>query len=235
MTQSEIKERLISLPNDWNNLLGEEFKKEYYQVLLEKVTDAYCSDTVYPPVEKVFSAFYETKLDELKVVIIGQDPYHEEGQANGLAFSVSKNIKPPRSLTNIYKELNYEFNHPIPKNYGCLNSWAKQGVLLLNSTLTVKEGEANSHSKFGWSIFTDNVIKKTDSLDKPLVYILWGGFAIKKQELIKSKNALILQSAHPSPLSASRGFFHSNIFIKCNEYLKKNNLKEIDWQIKEEL
>jgi uracil-DNA glycosylase len=166
----------------------------------------------------------------VKVVILGQDPYHEKGQAHGLAFSTPEGRPIPRSLKNIFKEINNEYGNPIPES-GCLESWANQGVFLLNTVLTVEEGNANSHSKCGWQIFTDNVIKLLDCQTQPIVFMLWGKQAEKKKELIKNPNHLVLITSHPSPFSARRGFFGSNHFIKANEFLKQNNLKEINWRL----
>ncbi|MFA6624326.1 MAG: uracil-DNA glycosylase [Bacilli bacterium] len=232
MNEEEIRSFLSSFPDGWDELLKDEKNKTYYQNLLLSVSEKYLTEKVYPPYEKVFSAFSYTSVDDIKCVIIGQDPYFNEGQANGLAFSVNKGVRLPPSLLNIYKELFNEYSYPIPKN-GSLESWARQGVLLLNSSLTVKEGEPNSHSKLGWETFTDDVIKIIDSLDRPIVYLLCGNYAFKKSSLIKSRKAFIIHTAHPSPLSASRGFFDSNCFKRCNEYLIKNDIEPIDFQIKD--
>jgi uracil-DNA glycosylase len=230
MTREEIKETLLTFPNGWDKILNDEKNKLYYQSLVDEVSKKYISEKVFPPVEKVFNAFTLTSLDDVKVVIVGQDPYHEEGQANGLAFSVNTGVALPKSLQNIYKELFYEFGYPIPKN-GSLESWAKQGVLLLNDSLTVKEGEAASHSNLGWQTFTNNVIKALNQLDRPIVYLLWGNFANKKAELITNPKACVIHTAHPSPLSASRGFFCSSCFKRVNQFLKDNYLEPINWQI----
>lgn len=230
---NKIKEQLISLPSSWNALLKDEIEKDYYQQLVQKVSQEYIDEHVYPPVEQVFRALELTSPDEVKVVIIGQDPYHEEGQANGLAFSVSEGIILPPSLVNIYKELNREYNYPIPRHNGVLDPWAKQGVLLLNASLTVREGHANSHAKLGWMTFTDQIISALDKLDQPIVYLLWGNFALKKKELIHNPLSSVVSCAHPSPLSANRGFFDSDCFKQVNELLKEQGLTPIDWQIKE--
>lgn len=233
MTKEEIRNTLLAFPGKWNELLKEEKEKDYYLKLVDIVSEKYLSSTVYPPYEKVFSAFSLTSLENLKVVIIGQDPYFNEGQANGLAFSVGEGVKFPPSLLNIYKELFYEFGYPIPKTNGSLEKWAKQGVLLLNASLTVQAGEANSHAKLGWQTFTDNAISLIDKLDKPVVYLLWGNYAQAKASLIHSKNACIIKTAHPSPLSANKGFFCSDCFKKANRFLLENKLDAIDWKIED--
>ena len=226
---NKIKEQLISLPPSWNALLKDEIEKDYYQKLVQNVAQEYVDEHVYPPVEQVFRALELTSPSEVKVVIISQDPYHEEGQANGLAFSVSEGIILPPSLVNIYKELNREYNYPIPRHNGVLDPWAKQGVLLLNASLTVREGQANSHAKLGWMTFTDQLISALDKLDQPIVYLLWGNFARSKKKFITNKKHLVIESAHPSPLSAYNGFFKSHPFSKTNQFLIKNNLKPIEW------
>ena len=188
--------------------------------------------TIYPPKEEIFNAFKLCPIDNVKVVILGQDPYHEEGQAHGLAFSTPEGHSIPRSLKNIVKEIESEYGYPIPDS-GCLESWAKQGVFLLNTVLTVEEGNANSHSKCGWQTFTDNVIKILNNQKQPIVFLLWGKQAELKKELITNPNHLVLISAHPSPFSARRGFFGSNHFKLANEFLKENNLEEINWKIED--
>ncbi|MFA6861974.1 MAG: uracil-DNA glycosylase [Bacilli bacterium] len=233
MTASEVKEALTSFPGDWESLLKEEKNKDYYQKLVDVITKKYLSETVYPPYQQVFNALKLTPLNEVKCVIIGQDPYFNPGQANGLAFSVAKGVRLPPSLLNIYKELFYEYGYPIPQN-GCLDDWAKQGVLLLNASLTVHEGEPTSHSNLGWLTFTDDLISLLNKVDRPLVYLLWGKYAQSKETLITNPKALIIKTAHPSPMSATRGFFCSDCFKKCNKYLKENHLTEINFQIKDE-
>lgn len=233
MNQTEIKNKLMTLPIEWQALLRDEFEKEYYQKLIDEVSQHYLEETVYPPVEEVFRAFELTSPHDVKVVILGQDPYHEEGQANGLAFSVSEGIVLPPSLVNIYKELNFEYGYPIPRHNGGLEPWAKQGVLLLNSSLTVKEGMANSHAKLGWSLFTDAVIRVLDQLNKPIVYLLWGNFALKKAQVLMPNRNNVVSCPHPSPLSASRGFFHSDCFKEVNRLLLEQEQTPIDWQIKD--
>ena len=216
--------------NDWDLALKEEFEKDYFLKINDFINNEYETKTIYPPYDEIFNAFKLTPLNEVKVVILGQDPYHEKGQAHGLAFSTPAGRPKPRSLNNIFKEINAEYDYPIPES-GCLESWANQGVFLLNTVLTVEEGNANSHSKCGWQIFTDNVIKLLDCQTQPIVFMLWGKQAEKKKELIKNPNHLVLITSHPSPFSARRGFFGSNHFIKANEFLKQNNLKEINWRL----
>jgi uracil-DNA glycosylase len=230
MTEEEISKSLSAFPGQWDSFLSEEKKKDYYARLVKEITRRYLSEKVYPPYQQVFTAFSLTPLDEIKCVIIGQDPYFNEGQANGLAFSVAPGVRLPPSLLNIYKELFYEFGYPIPKN-GDLSPWAKQGVLLLNASLTVHEGEPNSHAGLGWQTFTDDVISLLNKLDRPIVYLLWGSYAYKKKELITNPKALIIHTAHPSPLSASKGFFCSDCFRKTNKYLKENGISPIDFRI----
>lgn len=218
--------------NDWAEVLKDEFEKDYYKELSLFVDKEYEDGICYPPKNEIFSAFNETALKDTRVVIIGQDPYHEEGQAHGMCFSVKPGIKTPRSLVNIYKEMRDDIGTDIPDN-GYLINWAKQGVLLLNTVLTVRQGEAFSHKKRGWEIFTDAVIKAVGSKEDPVVFILWGAPAQKKEELIVNKNHYIIKSAHPSPLSASRGFFGTKPFSKCNKFLTDKGYKPIDWQIED--
>ena len=216
--------------NDWDSVLADEFKKDYFLEIKDFVDSEYESKTVYPPYEEIFNAFKLTPLSEVKVVILGQDPYHEPGQAHGLAFSTPEGRPIPRSLKNIFKEINEEYDYPVPES-GCLESWAKQGVFLLNTVLTVEKGNANSHSKCGWQTFTDNVIKILDGQAQPIVFLLWGKQAEKKKELINNPNHLVLVTSHPSPFSARRGFFGSNHFKLANEFLKENKKEEIDWKL----
>lgn len=218
------------LKNDWKNYLNDEFKKEYYLNLRERLKSDYKLKTVYPPMEDIFNALHYTSYKDTKVLILGQDPYHQKGQAHGLSFSVNKNIKIPPSLNNIYKELSKDIGAYIPNN-GYLKKWAMQGVLLLNSTLTVIDSLPNSHKDIGWQIFTDKVIQVLNQKEEPVVFILWGNNAISKEVFITNKKHLVLKSVHPSPLSASRGFFGSKPFSKANDFLRKNNIEEIDWQI----
>lgn len=216
--------------NGWDLTLGDEFKKDYFLKIKEFIDEEYNSKTIYPQYEEIFNAFKLTPLDNVKVVILGQDPYHEKGQAHGLAFSTPEGHAIPRSLKNIFKEINNEYGYPIPES-GCLENWAKQGVFLLNTVLTVEEGKANSHSKCGWQIFTDNVIKLLNKQEKAIVFLLWGKQAEKKRELITNPNHLILITSHPSPFSARRGFLGSNHFKKANEFLRDNGLEEIEWKL----
>ena len=216
--------------NDWDSVLADEFKKDYFLEIKDFVDSEYESKTVYPPYEEIFNAFRLTPLSEVKVVILGQDPYHEPGQAHGLAFSTPEGRPIPRSLKNIFKEINEEYGYPVPES-GCLESWAKQGVFLLNTVLTVEKGNANSHSKCGWQTFTDNVIRILDGQEQPIVFLLWGKQAEKKKELINNPNHLVLVTSHPSPFSARRGFFGSNHFKLANEFLKENKKEEIDWKL----
>lgn len=216
--------------NGWDECLDGEFEKEYFKELMQKVDDEYIKHTVYPPRSKVFSAFKYCDIKDLKVVILGQDPYHEEGQAHGMCFSVLPNIDIPPSLKNIYKEIESEYGY-APPNHGCLIPWAKQGILLLNTTLTVRAHLANSHSSFGWQTFTDKVIKEVSDRCNNVVFILWGRNAISKKSLIDESKHLVLTSAHPSPLSAYNGFFGNNHFKKTNEYLISHGKSEINWKI----
>lgn len=219
---------MISLGNDWDTILANEFKKSYYLKIREFLKSEYSTKTIFPPMHDIFNALKYTSFSNTRVVILGQDPYHEIGQAHGLSFSVKRGVKVPPSLVNIYKELNSDIGMKIP-NHGELTSWAKQGVLLLNATLTVREGQANSHQKIGWSIFTDEIIKILNTSNKPIVFILWGGNARSKKSFITNKNHLIIESAHPSPLSAYNGFLGSRPFSRANDFLIKNGLEPINW------
>ncbi len=216
--------------NEWDLVLEDEFKKEYFIKIKDFVDSEYESKIIYPPYEEIFNAFKLTSIENVKVVILGQDPYHEAGQAHGLAFSTPDGRPIPRSLKNIFKEINSEYGYPIPES-GCLETWAQQGVFLLNTVLTVEDGNANSHSKCGWQTFTDNVIKLLNEQSQPIVFMLWGKQAEKKKELITNPNHLILITSHPSPFSARRGFLGSNHFKLANEFLTDNNLDEIDWRL----
>lgn len=214
--------------NDWDLALDDEFKKDYFLKIMDFIEEEYSSKTIYPPYEDIFNAFKLTPLGNVKVVILGQDPYHEEGQAHGLAFSTPEGRPIPRSLKNIFKEINAEYGYPIPSS-GCLEDWAKQGVFLLNTVLTVEAGKANSHSKCGWQTFTDSVIKILNEQHQPIVFMLWGKQAEKKKELLTNPNHLVLITSHPSPFSARRGFLGSNHFKLANEFLFENNQEEIEW------
>ena len=218
------------LKNDWKELLEDEFSKEYYQTLRQFLLEEYKTKKIYPDKHDIFNSLHFTPYKDIKVVILGQDPYHGPGQAHGLSFSVNPGIKTPPSLLNIYKELNSDLGCYIPNN-GYLKKWADQGVLLLNTSLTVRAGEANSHKNIGWQIFTDKIISLVNEKDDPVVFLLWGNNAIKKKDLITNKKHLILTSVHPSPLSASRGFFGSKPFSKINNFLISATKKPIDWQI----
>lgn len=216
--------------NDWDLALSDEFKEDYFLKIMDFINEEYDSKTVYPPYDEIFNAFRLTPLGNVKVVILGQDPYHEEGQAHGLAFSTPDGRPIPRSLKNIFKEINNEYSYPIPES-GCLEKWAEQGVFLLNTVLTVVEGQANSHSKCGWQTFTDNVIRILNDQTQPIVFLLWGKQAEKKSELITNPNHLVLITSHPSPFSARRGFLGSNHFKLANDFLKENDIEEIDWKL----
>lgn len=218
------------LKNDWKELLEDEFSKDYYQTLRQFLIEEYKTKKIYPDKYDIFNSLHFTPYKDIKVVILGQDPYHGPGQAHGLSFSVNPGVKTPPSLLNIYKELNSDLGCYIPNN-GYLKKWADQGVLLLNTSLTVRAGEANSHKNIGWQVFTDKIISLVNEKDDPVVFLLWGNNAIKKKELITNKRHLILTSVHPSPLSASRGFFGSKPFSKINNFLISVNKDPIDWQI----
>ena len=221
---------MVILANDWDNILKEEFNKKYYLELREFLKHEYKNSLIFPDMHDIFNALKYTSYKDTKVVILGQDPYHDQGQAHGLAFSVKPNIPTPPSLLNIYKELNNELGIFIPNN-GYLISWAKQGVLLLNTVLTVKAHMANSHQNKGWEIFTDNIIRYLNKRDKPIIFVLWGANARSKKGLIDTSKHFILEAPHPSPLSAHRGFFGCNHFKKINEILEKLNKEKINWQI----
>ena len=217
--------------NDWDDVLAEEFDKQYYQDLRDFLNEEYSSRLIYPLPKFIYTALKLTTFEDTKVVILGQDPYHEPYQAHGLAFSVNKNVAIPPSLQNIYKELHDDMGCKIP-NHGYLVDWAKQGVLLLNTVLTVRAHQANSHAHKGWEQLTDAIIQKLNDKQKPVVFILWGANARSKKALITSPKHLIIESVHPSPLSAYNGFFGSKPFSKTNRFLISNDLKPIDWQIK---
>ncbi|MGV3466623.1 MAG: uracil-DNA glycosylase [Heyndrickxia sp.] len=218
------------LKNDWEPLLREEFKKPYYQRLRELLLEEYKTRVIYPDMYDIFNALHFTPFKDTKVVIIGQDPYHGQGQAHGLSFSVKPGVKIPPSLQNIFKELQTDLGCYIPNN-GYLEKWAKQGVLMLNAVLTVRAGTPNSHKDLGWEVFTDKVIETLNQREKPVVFILWGNYAQEKQQLITSSRHFIIKSPHPSPFSANRGFFGSRPFSRTNAILKEIGLGEIDWQI----
>lgn len=218
------------LKNDWADYLNDEFTKPYYQQLKQFLVNEYNTQAIYPKPENIYAALHLTSYENTKVVILGQDPYHRPGQAHGLSFSVQKGVRVPPSLKNIYKELHHDLGCYIP-NHGNLEKWAKQGVLLLNTVLTVREGKPNSHKGKGWEKFTDQVIRVINQREKPVVFILWGRNAQAKKTLITNKHHCILEAAHPSPLSAKNGFFGSRPFSKTNAFLKEHGMEEIDWQI----
>ena len=216
--------------NSWDKILSEEYQKEYFKKLLDFVKNEYKTKTIYPKQNEVFNAFRYTDFNDVKVVILGQDPYHGPNQAEGLSFSVSNSVLKPPSLQNIFKELESDLGIPFPKS-NSLKPWARQGILLLNAVLTVEEHKPTSHKDKGWEIFTDNVIKKINEKEEPVVFILWGAYARNKKSLITNPKHLIIESAHPSPFSARNGFFGSKPFSKTNSFLKKNEIKEIDWSV----
>lgn len=218
----------VKMESSWKEALKDEFEKPYFRELVEFVKSEYQTQTVYPPGNRIFSAFDFTPFDDVKVVIIGQDPYHGAGQANGLSFSVADGIRHPPSLQNIFKELNSDLNVPIPQS-GNLEKWAKQGVLMLNATLTVRASQAGSHQNKGWELFTDAVIEQLSDKKEKLVFILWGAYAQKKGSVIDVSKHFIIKSAHPSPFSAYNGFFESRPFSKTNDYLLQNNFEIINW------
>lgn len=218
------------ITNNWLEPLSSEFRKGYYSQLYNFVKDEYSKTVVYPPAEDIFNAFHFTPLKDVKVLLLGQDPYHNEHQAHGLSFSVQPGQDIPPSLVNIYKELHDDLGCYIPNN-GYLKKWADQGVLLLNTVLTVRAHQANSHQGHGWEQFTDAVIQAVNAQDRPIVYMLWGAPARRKKAMLTNPKHLILEAPHPSPLSAYRGFFGCKHFSKANEFLKASGLEPIDWQI----
>ena len=213
--------------NGWDNILNEEYQKDYFKKIVLYINKAYKERPIFPPKNYILRALSLTDYNDVKVVILGQDPYHGENEANGLSFSVNEGIKLPPSLKNIYKELYDDLG--ITKTTGDLTSWANQGVLLLNSVLTVLKDTPTSHSKIGWQEYTDAIIRKLNEREKTIVFILWGNYARSKKNLITNKRHYIIESPHPSPFSANSGFFGSRPFSKTNEFLKKNNIKEIEW------
>ena len=219
---------MVHIGNDWDALLKEEFEKDYYLSLREFLKVEYFSKKIYPPMNDIFNALRYTSYEDARVVILGQDPYHGEGQAHGLCFSVKEGVPFPPSLKNIFKEIKESLGIDMPRS-GELVGWAKQGVLLLNTTLTVREGAPQSHKGRGWEILTDRIIELMNEKERPVVFMLWGGNARAKKSLITNKHHLVLECAHPSPLSAYAGFFGSNHFAKANEYLESKNERPIDW------
>lgn len=216
--------------NDWKNYLSDEFEKDYYKALRANLIKEYREYTVYPDMYDIFNALHYCSYEDVKVVILGQDPYHNEGQAHGLSFSVKKGVAIPASLKNIYKEL-YDDLGILPAEHGCLGKWAEQGVLLLNSVLTVRAHKAASHKMLGWENFTDRIIELVNEKQKPVVFMLWGAFAQSKKPLITNPTHLVLCSSHPSPLSANAGFFGSRPFSAANEFLLKTGQSPIDWKL----
>ena len=219
-----------AIANDWAPALREEYKKPYYKDLFLKVNEEYSNYQVFPPADDIFNAFHLTPLQDVKVVILGQDPYHNIGQAHGLSFSVKPGIEAPPSLVNIYKELNEDLGCYVPNN-GYLVKWAQQGVLLLNTVLTVRAHQANSHRGIGWEEFTNAVIRILNEQNRPIVFLLWGRPAQNKMSMLNNPNHLILTAPHPSPLSAYRGFFGCKHFSRTNEFLAAHGVETIDWQI----
>lgn len=221
---------MSAIENDWLEYLKPEFSKDYYKKLFSIVKEEYSTTQVFPAAADIFNAFHFTPASKVKVVIIGQDPYHNVGQAHGLCFSVKPDVDIPPSLVNIYKELKDDLGCYIPNN-GYLTKWAEQGVLLLNTVLTVRAHQANSHHDIGWEKFTDAAIKSLNEMDRPIVYLLWGGPAQRKAAMLNNPKHLVLKAPHPSPLSAYRGFLGCKHFSAANEFLEKNGLEPIDWQI----
>ena len=223
---------MAAINGDWLEALKDEFKKDYYKQLFEKVNEEYRTRLIFPPANDIFNAFHLTPLKDVKVVILGQDPYHGNNQAHGLCFSVKPEVEIPPSLVNIYKELHDDLGCTIP-DHGYLVKWAKQGVLMLNTVLTVRAHQANSHRGIGWEEFTDAVIRVLNTQDRPIVFILWGRPAQMKKAMLNNPKHLILEAPHPSPLSSYRGFFGSRPFSKTNQFLEANGVEPIDWQIDE--
>lgn len=223
---------MAAINGDWLEALKDEFKKDYYKQLFEKVNEEYRTRLIFPPANDIFNAFHLTPLKDVKVVILGQDPYHGNNQAHGLCFSVKPEVEIPPSLVNIYKELHDDLGCTIP-DHGYLVKWAKQGVLMLNAVLTVRAHQANSHRGIGWEEFTDAAIRVLNTQDRPIVFILWGRPAQMKKAMLNNPKHLILEAPHPSPLSSYRGFFGSRPFSKTNQFLEANGVEPIDWQIDE--
>ena len=220
------------ITNDWQQPLAEEFNKTYYKDLYKKLLEEYRTRQIFPNPDDIFNAFHLTPLKDVKVVILGQDPYHNDGQAHGLCFSVKPDVEVPPSLVNIYQELHDDLGCKIPNN-GYLVKWAKQGVLMLNTVLTVRAHQANSHRGIGWEQFTDAVIRAVNAQDRPIVFLLWGRPAQMKKSMLNNPKHLILEAPHPSPLSAYRGFFGCKHFSQTNAFLEKNGIEPIDWQIED--
>ncbi len=222
---------MVNFNNDWDKILDGEFDKDYYQTLRQFLISEYKTQKIYPSMYDIFNAMKLTSYNDVKCVIIGQDPYHGEGQAHGLSFSVRQGVAPPPSLVNIFKEINSDLGINNAGKHGELTKWAENGVLLLNSVLTVRANQPRSHRGKGWEIFTTEVIRLLNNRQKPMVFMLWGADAKAKAQFITNPNHLILTAAHPSPLSAYNGFFGCRHFSKANEFLKSHNIEEIDWSI----
>lgn len=227
---SDIIQSMVNIGNDWDKVLKGEFEKEYYQKLRRFLIEEYKTRVIYPDMYDIFNALKFTPYKEVKAVILGQDPYHQPGQAHGLCFSVQKPVPAPPSLVNIFRELEDDLGFE-PPSHGCLESWAKNGVLLLNTVLTVRRGQANSHKGKGWEIFTDKVISCLNEREEPMVFILWGANAKAKENLITNNRHLVLKGAHPSPLGASKGFWGGRYFSRTNAFLKRFGKEPIDWKI----
>lgn len=221
---------MVQIGNEWDEILKDEFQSDYYAQIRETLKQEYASHEIYPPMQDIFNALRYTSYSDVKAVLLGQDPYHGPGQAHGLCFSVRPGVALPPSLQNIFKELQSDMGLPAPHS-GCLIPWAKEGVLMLNTTLTVRRGQANSHSKIGWTKFTDAIIQKLNDHEQPIVFLLWGSNARSKKALITNPNHLILETVHPSPLSAHQGFFGSRHFSQCNEFLMAHGIAPIDWTL----
>ena len=221
---------MVHLNNDWDEILAPESQSDYYKKIRYWLKKEYAEQTIYPPMEDIFNALRYTPYHAVKAVLLGQDPYHGPGQAHGLCFSVKEGIAPPPSLKNIFQELESDLGFPPPQN-GTLTKWAQQGVLMLNTTLTVRRGQANSHKNLGWTTFTDAIIRKLNERETPIVFLLWGGNARSKKPLITNPNHLILETVHPSPLSAYGGFFGCRHFSRCNEFLQAHGETPIDWNL----
>ena len=221
---------MVHIGNEWDALLADEFKNDYYLRLRQFLKSEYSTREIYPAAENIFNALKNTSYSDVKAVLLGQDPYHEPGQAHGLCFSVQDGVEPPPSLKNIFAELNSDLGVNIPQS-GNLTKWAQHGVLLLNTVLTVRRGAANSHRGMGWEILTDKIISLLNDREKPMVFLLWGSHANAKKPLITNSRHLILSTVHPSPLSAYRGFSGCRHFSKANEFLRQNGLDEIDWSL----
>ena len=222
---------MVHLGNEWDEILRAEFESDYYRRIRAILKKEYAEYEIYPPKEDIFNALRYTSYSDVKAVLLGQDPYHGPGQAHGLCFSVRPGVEPPPSLKKIFRELETDMGLEPPTS-GCLTPWAQEGVLLLNTTLTVRRGQANSHKNLGWTQFTDAVIRKLNDRTQPIVFLLWGGNARSKRELITNPQHLVLETVHPSPLSAYNGFFGCRHFSQCNEFLMKNGVAPIDWTLR---